>query len=274
MDIKEIERAILKKYRSKLYAPFIRALQEYELIQENDKIAVCVSGGKDSLLLAKLFQELHRHSDIPFELYFIAMDPGFNEENRKALENNCRILNIPIQIKNSKVFQIAQKLDPQKPCYMCAKMRRGFLYEFARELGCNKIALAHHRNDVIETILLNVLYGGKYNTMMPKLKSTNFEGMELIRPLVLVEEKDIIHYMNYIEIVPMSCGCPVSANELTSKRKEIKKLIADIKKDFKDVEISIYRSAENVNNNCVLGWKWKDKKYSFLDCYNEIGDEE
>ena len=274
MDIKEIERAILKKYRSKLYAPFIRALQEYELIQENDKIAVCVSGGKDSLLLAKLFQELHRHSDIPFELYFIAMDPGFNEENRKALENNCRILNIPIQIKNSKVFQIAQKLDPQKPCYMCAKMRRGFLYEFARELGCNKIALAHHRNDVIETILLNVLYGGKYNTMMPKLKSTNFEGMELIRPLVLVEEKDIIHYMNYIEIVPMSCGCPVSANELTSKRKEIKKLIADIKKDFKDVEISIYRSAENVNNNCILGWKWKDKKYSFLDCYNEIGDEE
>jgi len=274
MDIKEIERAILKKYRSKLYAPFIRALQEYELIQENDKIAVCVSGGKDSLLLAKLFQELHSHSDIPFELYFIAMDPGFNEENRKALENNCRILNIPIQIKNSKVFQIAQKLDPQKPCYMCAKMRRGFLYEFARELGCNKIALAHHRNDVIETILLNVLYGGKYNTMMPKLKSTNFEGMELIRPLVLVEEKDIIHYMNYIEIVPMSCGCPVSANELTSKRKEIKKLIADIKKDFKDVEISIYRSAENVNNNCILGWKWKDKKYRFLDSYNETEDEE
>jgi tRNA(Ile)-lysidine synthase TilS/MesJ len=274
MDIKEIERAILKKYRSKLYAPFIRALQEYELIQENDKIAVCVSGGKDSLLLAKLFQELHRHSDVPFELHFIAMDPGFNEENRKALENNCRILNIPIQIKNSNVFQIAQKLDPQKPCYMCAKMRRGFLYEFARELGCNKIALAHHRNDVIETILLNVLYGGKYNTMIPKLKSTNFEGMELIRPLVLVEEKDIINYMNYIEIVPMSCGCPVSANELTSKRKEIKKLIANIKKDFKDVEISIYRSAENVNNNCLLGWKWKEKKYSFLYCYNEIGDEE
>ena len=276
MELKEIERSIIKKYRTKLYAPFIHALQEYEMLKEGDKVAVCMSGGKDSFLMAKLFQELHKHSDFPFDVVYICMNPGFNEENLVKLKENCEYLNIPIVIKESDIFRVAKKVGGDHPCYMCARMRRGFLYEFARSLGCNKIALGHHFNDVIETVLINVLYGGKYNTMMPKLHSTNFEGMELIRPMCLIKEKDIINWMHYSEFTAMSCGCPVASCELGSKRREVKELIKNLKKDFDDVDINIYRSAENVNLNACLGWKIGNKKEKFSDYYDEldIGEEE
>ncbi len=267
MDIKEMERAIIKRYRPELYRPFIKAIQEYELIQENDTIAVCISGGKDSLVMAKLFQELHRHSDFKFNLKFLSMNPGFDEKNLEDLKKNCELMGIPVIIKESNVFEIAQRLGKDRPCYLCAKMRRGFLYDFAKEQGCNKIALAHHLNDVIETILLNVIHGGTFGTMMPKLKATNFEGMELIRPLVYIQEKDIITYMKYIDITPMRCGCSVTTNNLPSRRKAIKELIANIKKDYDNVEMNIYRSAENVNLNTCLGWKKGEDKFMFLDEY-------
>lgn len=269
MELKEIERAIIKRYRTKLYSPFIRAIQEYDLIQENDCIGVCISGGKDSLLMAKLFQELLRHSDYPFRVKFLVMNPGFNQENLDKLKENCETLNIPIIIKNSNIFSAAYNMDNEHPCYLCARMRRGFLYEFAKDEGCNKIALGHHFNDVIETTLMNILYAGNFKTMPPKLKATNFKGMELIRPLVYITEQDIITYMNYCEITPMSCGCPVAKCDLPSKRKDVKKLIQEIKKDFPNVDINIYRSAQNVNLNCVLGWKIKDEYHNFLEHYDD-----
>lgn len=268
IDLIDVERAILKKYRAKLYRPFIKALQEYELIKEGDCVGVCMSGGKDSFVMAKLFQVLKRHSDINFDIKFLVMNPGFNEENLNRLISNSKALDIPIIIKESNVFSVAQKMDPEHPCYLCARMRRGFLYQFAKEQGCNKIALAHHFNDVIETTLLNVLYSGNYKTMVPKLKSTNFKGMELIRPMVLIHEKDIKNYMEYIEIQPMNCGCKVASSITPSKRQTVKQWIELMKRDFKDVETSIYRSAENVNLNCLLGWKHKDSKYTFLDDYD------
>ena len=269
MELIEIERALITKYRTKLYRPFIRALQEYDLIKENDCIAVCISGGKDSLVMAKLFQELEKYSDRKITVKYLAMNPGFNEENLLNLKTNCEKLNIPVIIKDSDVFKVATKMGGDKPCFMCAKMRRGFLYKTAQELGCNKIALAHHMNDVIETILLNVLYAGCYKTMVPKLKSQNYSGMELIRPLVYVMEKDIINYMKYIEIEAMNCGCKIASNELPSKRKLIKQMIADMKKQNSNVEMNIYRSAENINLNCALGWKHNDQEHNFLDEYDE-----
>lgn len=275
MEVKEVERALITKYRSKLYRPFIKALQEYDLIQENDVIGVCISGGKDSLLMAKLFQELLRHSDIKFSCKFLSMNPGFNDENLHQLQENCRLLDIPIIIKESNIFEVAYKMSKDNPCYLCARMRRGFLYEFARENGCNKIAVAHHLNDVIETTLLNVMYSGNYKTMVPKLKSTNFKGMELIRPMVYVLEEDIISFTKYVGIKAMSCGCKIARNEASSKRKVIKALIAKFKKEeFKNVEMSIYRSSQNVNLNCCLGWKQKEKKYSFLNTYDDSTEEE
>ena len=274
MELKEIERSIIKKYRTKLYAPFIHALQEYEMLKEGDKVAVCMSGGKDSFLLAKLFQELHKHSDFPFEVIYICMNPGFNEENLIKLKENCEYLNIPVMIKESDVFKVAHKIGGEHPCYMCARMRRGFLYEFARSLGCNKIALGHHFNDVIETVLINVLYGGKYNTMMPKLHSTNFEGMELIRPMCLIKEKDIINWMHYSEFSAMSCGCKIASNDLPSKRKDVKNLIKELKKDFEDVDINIYRSAENVNLNSCLAWKIGNKKEKYSDYYDKFDNDD
>lgn len=267
MELKEIEKAIIKKYRTKLYAPFIHALQEYKMLKEGDKVAVCMSGGKDSFLLAKLFQELKKHSDFYFEVIYICMNPGFNQENLDKLKENCEYLNIPVIIKESDVFKVAHKIGGNHPCYMCARMRRGFLYQFAKEQGCNKIALGHHFNDVIETVLINVLYGGKYNTMMPKLHSTNFNGMELIRPMCLIKEKDIINWMHFSEFEAMSCGCKISSNDLPSRRKDVKMLISELKKDFDDVDMNIYRSAENVNLNSCLSWKIGDKKESFFDYY-------
>lgn len=269
MEIREIERALIKRYRSKIYSKFVKAIEDYQLIKENDKIAVCISGGKDSLVMAKLFQEIKRHGKIKFDVSYLVMNPGFNKENLLRLKENADKLEIPIVIKESNIFHVSQLLGKDQPCYLCAKMRRGFLYDFAKEQGCNKIALGHHFNDVIETTLLNVLYSGTFKTMMPKLKSTNHLGMELIRPMVYIEEKDIRNYIEFCGIKAMNCGCNVANNELPSKRKEIKEIIKKIKKDFKDVDKCIYASAENVNLNCVMQWKLKDKKYSFLDYYDE-----
>lgn len=265
IELQDIERALITRYRAKLYRPFIKAINEYKLLNENDRIGVCISGGKDSLLLAKLFQELKRHSKFQFDVKFLVMNPGFNQENLSQLIDNAKHLNIPIIIKDSNIFSVSEKLGNGKPCYLCARMRRGFLYQFAKEQGCNKIALAHHFNDVIETTLLNVLYSGNYKTMVPKLKATNFPGMELIRPMVYIREKDIINFMKYCNIKAMNCGCPLAEKEQESKRQKVKALISEIKKDFPNVEISIYRSAENVNLNCVLGWEYRNKKYHFLD---------
>ena len=269
MELLDIERAIIKRYRNKLYGPFIQAIKEYNLVSDGDKIAICISGGKDSLLLAKLFQELKKHGKIKFQTEFIVMDPGFNKENITQLINNCDFLKIPIKIKQSKIFSIAGRNSNGKPCFICARMRRGFLYEFARENGCNKIALAHHFNDAIETVLLNILYGGIFRTMMPKLKAKNFPGMELIRPMILIREKDIIRYTNYTEINPMDCGCEVASGKISSKRKEIKDLIAEIVKNNKDVENNIYKSAENIYLDRVLGWKINNVEHNFLDNYDE-----
>lgn len=269
MEIREIERALIKRYRSCIYSKFVKAIDDYKLIKENDKIAVCISGGKDSLTMAKLFQEIKRHGKINFDVCYLVMNPGFNEENLLRLQENAKKLEIPIIIKDSNIFHVSQLLGKDQPCYLCAKMRRGFLYDFAKEQGCNKIALGHHFNDVIETTLLNVLYSGTFKTMVPKLKSTNHPGMELIRPMVYIEEKDICNYIDFCEIKAMNCGCKIARNDLPSKRREVKTLIQEIKKDFKDVDKCIYASGENVNLNCVMKWQIKDKKHSFLDFYDE-----
>lgn len=274
MEIKEIERAILKRYRAKIFRPFTRALQEYKLIEDHDRIAVCISGGKDSFTLAKLMQEIQRHGKQPFELKFLVMDPGYSQENIEKLKENAAILGIPIQIRKSNVFQIAQKLGKESPCYFCASMRRGFLYQFAKDEGCNKIALGHHFDDVIETTLMNIFYAGSFKTMVPKLKAENFQAMELIRPMVFVKEKDIQNFMNYIEMYPMSCGCEVERKQFNSKRREMKQLIAGLKKNFKDVDKCIYKSAENVNLDRVLGYKQKGKEYKYIDYYQELTSEE
>lgn len=270
MNIQEIERSIIKKYRRELWSPFVKAIKEYELINEGDHIAVCVSGGKDSLLLAKLVQELHRHSDVKFDVSFISMNPGFSDYNLTELTKNCELMRIPIQVFNSNVFEVAEKLGKDYPCYLCARMRRGFLYNAAQQLGCNKIALGHHMDDVIETTLLNVFYASNYKTMLPKLKSTNFKGMELIRPMVYIKEEHIFRFIENAEIVPMNCGCTIACKITPSKRREIKNLITNLRSVFPDVDKSIFNSAKNVNLNCVLGWKHKDTKYNYLDFYKEI----
>lgn len=265
----EIERSIIKKYRKQLWSKFIKAIKDYDLIQDGDRIAVAVSGGKDSLLMAKLFQELHRHGNANFELEFIAMDPGYHPDIRQLLIENCQYLNIPIHIFESGIFEVADRIAGDYPCYMCARMRRGALYGKAKELGCNKLALGHHFNDVIETTMLNLLCAGNFKTMMPKLKSQNYEGIELIRPMYLIEEEYIRRFINYSGIWPLNCACMVAAKRIGNKRYEIKDLIEELKKKFVNVDISIFRAAENVNMDCILGWIKDDKKYSFLDEYNE-----
>lgn len=267
MELIEIERSIIKKYRSKIYRKLVRAVKDFSLIKENDVICCCISGGKDSFLLAKCLQELQIHSKYHFELKFLVMDPGYKKENLDKIKENLKLLNIDALIYKTNIFEEIK--NSSSPCYLCARKRRGNLYYKAKEMGCNKIALGHHFNDVIETTLLNLFYSGTYKTMVPKLRSTNHPGMELIRPMVYVEEKEIRNYIDYCEIKAMNCGCPVASGELPSKRKEIKKLIADLKKDFKDVDKCIYGSSENVNLNCVMGWTHKGKKYSFLDFYDE-----
>lgn len=267
MDIIEIERALIKRYRNKLYNKFVKALIDFQMLEENDVIGVCISGGKDSLLMAKMFQEFERHGPIKITVKYLVMNPGFNQENLDQLIKNAEKLNIPIIIRESNIFQVAERHGGDGPCYLCARMRRGFLYKFAQDEGCNKIALGHHYNDVIETTLLNIFYGGSFKTMMPKLKAENFENMELIRPMYYVEERNIINFMKYIGLEAMNCGCKIARGELSSKRKEMKELIAKIKYNFKDVEKSIFQSANNVNMDCILGWVKEDKKNSFLDKY-------
>ncbi|SEG03820.1 tRNA(Ile)-lysidine synthase TilS/MesJ [Caloramator fervidus] len=265
----EIERSIITKFRHKVYSPFVRAIRDFKLIKDGDKIAVAISGGKDSLLMAKLFQELKRHSNIKFEVEFISMDPGYHSDIKKLHIENLNYLNIPAHIFESKIFEVVDRIAKDYPCYMCARMRRGALYNKAKELGCNKLALGHHYDDVIETILLNVLYSGNFKTMMPKLKAKNFEGMELIRPMYYIRERHIEQFIQYAGIWPLNCACMVAAEKIGNKRYEIKELIKNLKKNFEDVEKSIFKSAQNVNLDSIIGWQKDGKKYSFLEFYEE-----
>ncbi len=270
-----IERSIITTYRKTIWNPFIGSLKTYQMIQAGDRIAVCISGGKDSMLLAKCLQELQRHgSEVPFELEFVVMDPGYRPENRRQIEENAHLLQLPIHIFDSPIFTVAEKQQTGSPCYLCARMRRGYLYKYARELGCNKIALGHHYDDVIETILMSMLYGAEMRTMMPKLHSTNFPGMELIRPLYLVREKAILNWAAYNDLHFIRCACSVtdgSAGE--SKRAEIKALLAQLRQVNRQIDQNIFRSAENVNLETILGYHKGDRYISFLDDYKQAGTE-
>ena len=268
-SLKEIEKSITKRYRKRLWSKFIKAIKTYELVQEGDKIAVAISGGKDSMLMAKMFQELKRHSPVNFEVVYLAMDPGYHDSIRKLLEDNCEYLDIPLVTFDSLIFEVADRIASDYPCYMCARMRRGALYGKAEELGCNKLALGHHFDDVIETTMLNVLCAGNFKTMLPKLKSTNFEGIELIRPLYYIREEDIIRWMTYTGIWPLNCACMVAAKKTGNKRYEIKDLIKNLSKDFTNVEKSIFKAAENVNVDSILGWQIDGEKHSFLERFQE-----
>jgi tRNA 2-thiocytidine biosynthesis protein ttcA len=262
--LNEIEKSIQKRYRSELWSPFIKGLKEFEMVKDGDRIAVAISGGKDSLLLAKLFQELKRASKTDFELVFISMNPGFNEINLSNLKKNLEHLEIPCEIYNDNIFEIAEKIAKDYPCYMCAKMRRGSLYSKATSYGCNKLALGHHMDDVIETTLMSIFYMGKFETMLPKLKSDNFD-IELIRPLFYVEEKSIIKWVRNNGILAMNCGCTVAAGKTSSKRRETKELIAELVKNNPDIKKRIVQSAQNVNLEKILGWKMSGEKFSYLD---------
>jgi tRNA(Ile)-lysidine synthase TilS/MesJ len=265
--LEDIERSIIKTYRKHIWTKFIKSIKEYELIQDGDKIAVAISGGKDSLLMAKLFQELKKNGKQNFEVEYIAMDPGYHPDVRKLLEDNCSYLGIPVHIYEANIFQVADRIASEYPCYMCARMRRGALYGKAKELGCNKLALGHHFNDVIETTMLNVLCAGSFKTMMPKLKAQNFEDMELIRPLYLIEEKFIERFIQNSGVWPLNCACMISAKKIGNKRYEIKALIENMKESFDNVDISIFRSAQNVNLDGILGWEDNGEKHSFLEDY-------
>lgn len=271
---KDVEQSIRKKFRKSIWCKFTKAINQYELVKEGDRIAVCISGGKDSMLMAKLFQELKIHNKFPFEVKFIVMDPGYSPENRKVIEDNARNLNIPITIFESDIFESVYHIE-KSPCYLCARMRRGHLYSYAKELGCNKIALGHHYDDVIETILMGMLYGAQIQTMMPKLHSTNFEGMELIRPLYLVREDDIKAWRDYNNLHFIQCACKFTDtcttcnnNENRSKRVEVKELIRSLKEVNPFVEGNIFKSVENVNIDTVVGYKQKGVRHHFLDDYD------
>ncbi|MFI3307244.1 MAG: ATP-binding protein [Mycoplasmatota bacterium] len=268
-EYRVIEKTIIKKYRKEIWTKFVRAIKEFELIKENDKIAVCISGGKDSFLLAKCMQELKRHNVFKFDLEFIVMNPGYNEINAKKIEENAKKLNINIHVFNTDIFEVVTTVD-KSPCYLCARMRRGHLYSKAKELGCNKIALGHHFDDVIETTLMSLLYAGDFKTMMPKLHSTNFEGMELIRPLYFIKEEDIIKWVNYNELNFINCACKftekVANKEETSARRKIKELIKVLKEENNAVDKNIYNATTNINLNTIIGYH-KEEKVNFLDEY-------
>ena len=273
---KLIERSIIKKFRKSIWNPFILAVKRYELIKEGDRIAVCISGGKDSMLLAKLMQELHRHSDVPFELKFLVMDPGYNAANREKIESNARLLHIPITVFETDIFEIADSVT-QSPCYLCARMRRGHLYSKAKELGCNKIALGHHFSDVIETTLLGMFYGSQLQAMLPKLHSTNFEGMELIRPMYCIHEEDVVAWRNYNNLEFIQCACRFTEKYTLcnneggiSKRQEIKQLIKKLKAENPLIEKSIFNSIHSVCLDTMLGYKSKGVEHSFLDDYDSV----
>ncbi|MBC7961043.1 MAG: tRNA 2-thiocytidine biosynthesis protein TtcA [Vallitaleaceae bacterium] len=265
----EIERSIIKTYRLDLWSKFVKGVKEFKLVNEGDKIAVGISGGKDSLLMAKLFQELQKHGDVPFELEFIAMDPGYYITNKELLLSNCEYLGIPVKMFESGIFQVVDKIANDYPCYLCAKMRRGALYSQAQSLGCNKLALGHHFNDVIETTLMNMLYAGSFKTMMPKLKSQNFKGLELIRPMYYIAEDDIKRFTMNAGLSPMNCGCVVAAKKTSSKRREIKELIKKLKETSDDVDKCILKAAHNVNLDCVIGWKHHGESHTFIEDFED-----
>lgn len=272
--ILEIERSIIKKFRKEIWQKFVKAINDYQLIQEGDKIGVCISGGKDSFLMAKCFQEIQKHGVLNFNLEFIVMNPGYSEENKTLIMQNAKEMGVPIQIFSSDIFEVVNHLEEGNPCYLCARMRRGYLYQFAQDLGCNKIALAHHFDDVIETTLLSMLYGGEIKTMMPKLHSDHFEGLELIRPMYLVHEKDIISWSKYNQLTFLNCACRFTeANgkygEETSKRKEMKRLIEHFRSTNPYIVQNIFKSVENVNLNCVISYHKDGKRTHFLDQYSK-----
>ncbi len=273
---REIERSIIKKFRKSVWRPFTKALNEYQLVQEGDKIAVCISGGKDSMLMAKLFQELKRHGKVNFEVVFLVMNPGYNEDNWNIILNNAKLLGIPLTVFESDIFDTVATID-KNPCYLCARMRRGYLYSKAKELGCNKIALGHHFDDVIETILMGMLYSAKIETMMPKLHSQNFEGMELIRPMYMIKEEGIKAWRDYNKLQFIQCACRFTENCSTcgggrkSKRDEMKELVEQFRNISGVIDTNIFNSIHNINLNTVIGYHKDDMKYNFLDDYDTKG---
>ena len=277
MTQKDIERSIIKTYRKTIWRPFVRALKEYQLIRPGDHVAVCVSGGKDSFLLAKCMQEILRHGEFQFGLQFLVMDPGYHPDNRRLIEENAALMGIPVQIFDSDIFEVVTDAGGS-PCYLCARMRRGWLYAKARELGCNKIALGHHFDDVIETIVMSMLYGAQVNTMMPKLHSTHFPGMELIRPLYLVKETDILSWKAANQLRFLQCACrfteriamekAMEEEVHSSKRQEVKELIASLRRVHPGIDMNIFRSVENVNLDACIGYVQNGKRHHFLEEYD------
>ena len=276
---KAVEHSIITKYKKTLFHRFIGAVKDYELISKGDKIAVCISGGKDSMLLAKLMQELSIHGDYPFDMEFIVMDPGYAPKNRQRIIDNAEMLDIPIRIFETDIFDSVVNIE-KNPCYLCARMRRGHLYKYAQSLGCNKIALGHHFDDVIETILMGMLYGAQIQTMMPRIKSTNYDGMELIRPMYYIREKDIISWRNYNNLEFLQCACRFTEQNAlpdgtgTSKRQEIKNLIREMKKVNPQVDINIFRSVERVNLSTIIGYYKEDEEHNFLENFRQMRNEE
>ncbi|MCI6001796.1 MAG: tRNA 2-thiocytidine biosynthesis TtcA family protein [Tenericutes bacterium] len=253
MNELEIKKSIIKKFRKEIWSKFIKAIKDYELIKENDNICVCISGGKDSFLLALCFEELKKHHKFNFNTKYLVMDPGYLDINLKQIEDNAKLLNLDIEVFKSDIFDVVDKVGGSSPCYLCARMRRGYLYAKAKELGCNKIALGHHFNDVIETVMLNILYNGVFGGMLPILDSKNFEGMQLIRPLYYIKEKDIIHFVKYNNLKFIDCACKVTKKNL-GKRKEVKLLIEELVKTNKNADINIMNSLKNVNKETILGY--------------------
>ena len=271
----DVERRIITKFRKEIWSRFVKGVANYEQISEGDKVMVCISGGKDSFLLAKCIQELIKHGKFKFEAKYVCMDPGYNKKNRELIESNAKLLNIPIEVFESDVFQVAEKLNGESPCYMCARMRRGFLYSKAQELGCNKIALGHHFDDVIETTLLSLFYGSEIKTMVPKIHSENFKGIELIRPMFLVKERDIISWVKYNELTFLNCACKftekVANHEDASKRKQMKKLIEEFRKENKNIDNNIFNAMGNINMSCILGYRdINGDEHDFVDYYDDL----
>ena len=265
-----VEHSLHKRFRKELWQPFIAAVQRYGLVQAGDVIAVCISGGKDSMLLAKLMQELQRRSIVPFETRFLVMDPGYSPENRRRIEENAELLGVPVTIRESDIFAAAEK-ELHSPCYLCARMRRGYLYRFAQELGCNKIALGHHMDDVIETTLMGMLYGGQLQGMMPRIRSANFPGMELIRPLYCVRERDILAWCRYNRLTFIRCACQMTEKdetEHTSRRARVKQLIAGLEKEDRDVPVRLFSALHAVQIDTFPGWKSRGVIHSFLETWN------
>lgn len=278
-ECQKIERSIIKKYRKQLWTPFVVAVKRYELIQAGDKIAVCISGGKDSMLMAKLMQELQRHSEVPYELEFLVMDPGYNTRNRQKIESNAALMNIPITVFETNIFDVANQAE-KNPCYLCARMRRGHLYKKAQQLGCNKIALGHHFNDVIETTVMSMFYGSQLQAMPPKLHSTNFPGMTLIRPLYCIREEDILAWCRYNNLEFIQCACRFTENmtvsacgSSSSKRQEIKLLLRQLRQTNPNIENSIFRSIHAVALDTMPGFKSEGQEHSFLERFDRIQEQ-